>query len=187
MNRLAWVAVAIMMIALYAMRGIAVDRGTELEAATDSIAKLEHYTTQLQTRADSLGSIAHRADTVLVAVTDTVRVEIDRAWDRARASADSLRVTLDSTEAAHLVALENAHADEVAAVWRVADERLAWGESWRTFALTSDSLVQVQRATIAQWSIRDAIMRGEVRKARTQTWATRGIAVAGTLAVLVLK
>ena len=143
----------------------------ELEVAEDSIAALTPVVAHLTARTDSLRTLALTRDTVLVTVTEDATAEIDRLWDVARASADSLRVTLDSVEAAHLTTLENAHADEVAAVWRVADERLAWGEDWRTFALTSDSLVKVQAATLAQWAIRDAIMRGEVRKARTGVYA----------------
>lgn len=159
----------------------------ELREADDSLAVLVQVSAQLELRADSLGRIAHRADTVLVTVTEDATAEIDRAWDVARASADSLRVTLDSVEAAHLTDLENAHADEVVAVWRVADSRLAWGESWRALAFARDSVIVNQQSINVQLTLRGALLESALRRERTQTWLTRGASVVAVAAVLVLK
>ena len=159
MKAIPWVCVAIMMIALYAMRGIGERAVLEADAAEDSILKLAPVVVQLRAESDSLRALALTRDTLLVAITDTVMVEVAQYVGMAAASADSLRQTLDSAQSVHLDNLESAHAAEVAAVWRIADERLAWGENWRAFALTSDSLVKVQALSVNQYAIANTALR----------------------------
>lgn len=180
-----WVAVAVAMVALYAMRGARDVAVREADEATDSILKLAPVVVQLRAESDSLRRLSLTADTVLVAVTDTVRVEIARYVGMATASADSLRQTLDSAQAVHLGNLESAHTAEVAAVWRIADERLAWGNTWRDYALTVDSLAQVQRATINQYAIANRALRGVLGRQVARRRVTEVLTMLGVAYVAV--
>ena len=159
----------------------------ELDAREDSIAALAETVGTLTVHADSLRQVAHRADTVLLTVTIEGTQAADSARFRYEEYADSLRVTLDSAQS---VVLDNVLANtraEVAAVWRIADERLAWGESWRALAQSQDSLIAVQANQLALSAMVNAGLRSALVRERTQTWLTRGAAVAGVVAVLVLK
>ena len=106
--------------------GAAVDaaRAEGHQAAADS----------LQPLVDSLRATAAHRDTLLVEVTDTVRVTIERVRIVAQAADSALRATLDSAQAVVLDELQAAHAEEVRAWQTLADERLAWGNAWREAA-----------------------------------------------------
>lgn len=163
------------------------DSDAELKAATDSIAVLEPIVQRLTVEADSLRPLALRADTVRIEVERVVRVEVDRSRERFRAAADSLRASLDSVQSVHLTNLEASHREEVRAVQRIADERLAWGTAWRTYAIATDSLAKAQSAQIALHSMVNAGLRSALRQERQQVWLSRGLATVGVVAVLVLK
>lgn len=151
----------------------------ELDAREDSIAANAQVIAQLSAERDSLGRIAHTADTVRVEVERVVRVEVDRSREAARASADSLRATLDSTEAVMLANLEANHEAEVAAVWRVADTRLAWGNSWRDYAIVGDSLARAQAAQIALHAAVNDGLRSAMRRQAVTNKLTQFVAVGG--------
>jgi hypothetical protein len=151
----------------------------DLAAAEDSIAVLVPKIAQLEAQADSAGNVAHRADTVRVEVERVVRVEVDHSRERAQAAADSLRATLDSVQALQLANVETSHRAEVAALERIADERLAWGTAWRDYAIAGDSLAQAQSAQIA---LKDVVSNGLRQAARRQAITnkvTQAVAVAG--------
>ena len=118
-----------------------IDAGTYQAALTT----LTQQRDEFRARADSAIAEGLHRDTVLVEVTDTVRVVIAAAQDVAHEASDSLHATLDSTQAALLDTILVAHAAEVAAVWAIADERLLWGQSWRDAALTADSVAVAER------------------------------------------
>ena len=97
------------------------DRALAAEAAVATLRPL----------ADSLRVEAERRDTVLAVVTDTVQVVVTRERVVQVAVVDSLRVRLDSAETVLLDSLVASHAEEVAALERLAQERLLWGQGWR--------------------------------------------------------
>lgn len=170
MKALPWLLVLALLVALYAMRGIADYRGSALEQARDSVAAL-------QPRVDSLRAEALRGDTALRIVTDTIVRTIERVRVVQAESADSVRVRTDSVGAYYLDNLIAAQADEVAAVWAVADERLAWGSGWRDYALTLEQQnVQLQ--------IANTLAYGLLRAQRRQNLALRAGAIVLAGAVL---
>lgn len=100
----------------------------------------------LRPLADSLRTEALTKDTVLLAVTDTVRVVVTRERIVQVAVVDSLRVRLDSAETVLLDSLVASHAEEVAALELLAQERLLWGQGWKD---AHDALLPVLEATEA--------------------------------------
>ncbi|MEQ1573112.1 MAG: hypothetical protein ABL993_02590 [Vicinamibacterales bacterium] len=134
-------------LAPFAARALRSDAQVEIDAATyrTALATLTDQRDEARARADSAIVAGLRADTVLVEVTDTVRVVIAAAQELAHETADSLRTTLDSVQSALLDTILVAHAEEVAAVWAIADARLSWGEGWRDAALVADSAARAER------------------------------------------
>ena len=184
-SALPWALVGVMMVALYAMRNVrdvAVDRA---DAAEDSVAVLAPVVAQLQAEGDSLRGLSLTADTVLVTVTESVVIEIEATQDRYEAVADSLRATLDSAQNVHLVNIEEAHKAEVVAVWRIADERLAWGNTWRDYAMAADSLNRVQAAVIGQYALVNTALRAALRREAVRGRATEVLAMLGVAYVAV--
>lgn len=111
---------------------------------------------------DSAFEAGFHRDTVLVELTDTVRVVVRMAEVRGDVAMDTLRARADSTEAVWLDSLNVAHADEVAAWQTLADERLLWGETWRTAAMAADSVSRIDRALTATYR---AFAEAETRRA----------------------
>ena len=140
------VGIVLTLVVMFAARSL-LPAPNELDAGTyqAALATLTEQRDEARARADSALGVGFRLDTVLVAVTDTVRVVIQAAQAVANEAADSLHVTLDSSQAALLDTILVAHAAEVAAVWRLADERLLWGQSWRDVALKADSTAVAER------------------------------------------
>lgn len=132
MKALPWILVIGLLAALYAVRGITMARGADMRAAWDSVAVLAPVVEAHRTEAVG-------ADTVLVRVTDTLTVTIERTVALAAVSADSVRAHVDSTGAIYLDSLEAAHERHVAAVVAVSDARLAWGTTWRDYALALEA------------------------------------------------
>lgn len=127
MRALPWaLAVLVLAWALWTGRGAsrAVERAEQAEAVADSLGAVS----------DSLRAIAEVRDTVLIATTDTILRVVERVRTVQVAVVDSLRQRLDSAEIALLDGLVEAHAEEVAALERLAEERLIWGESWKATA-----------------------------------------------------
>lgn len=160
-------------------RLIAGDPGREVEAARDSIAVLAPLLEAATERAELAEAEALRADTVLVTVTETETVVIERAIVVASEAADSLHARADSTEAALLDVILAAHAEEVAAVWVIADQRLAWGTEWMEAAMAKDSVIALQDAKLAQLEMATtALNRRIAGMQRTQT-IERVVSLAG--------
>lgn len=141
----------------------------ELDAGTyqAAIATVTAQRDEARARADSAITEGLRRDTVLVELTDTVRVVIQAAQDVAHEASDSLHATLDSAQAALLDTILVAHAEEVAAVWRIADERLLWGQSWRDAALKADSVAIVERVRA---DLVETFQRSETHRANRTKW-----------------
>jgi hypothetical protein len=168
-SRFAWIlagALAVLLGLSYcsgrsgAAEAAAVARAEGHQAALDSLAPI---TEALTVRADSLAAEAFRLDTVLVTVTDTVEVRIDRAREAAAEASDSLRARIDSAATVFLDHLEAAHSEEVAAWQTLADERLAWGLGWMETALAKDSAListQHQLRIALTWAESVAQARG---------------------------
>ena len=131
-NRLIpWILFAVAFVWLALSRGCTDPRVTEAveraRIAEDSLAVLEP-------KVDSLVALAARRDTVRIAVEDTIRVTVERVRVVAAVASDSLAEHVDSVGAAFLAELQAAHAEEVASLERLAEERLLWGQSWKDAA-----------------------------------------------------
>ena len=159
----------------------------ELAEAEDSIAVLVPKIAQLTEQTDSLGTVAHKADTVLVHVTKVAAIDQEAAQERYARSADSLRATLDSAQAVHLANIETSHRAEVRAVQRLADERLRWGTAWRDYAVATDSLAKAQAAQLAMHSLVNAGLRSALVRERQQVWLSRSATVIAVAAVVLLQ
>lgn len=134
--------------------------------------------------ADSLGRVAHKADTVRVEVERTAYVEVERARADGQAAADSLRASLDSAQAVLFANDEANDEAEKAALRRIADANLAWGMDWRNAALASDS---ARAADNALHTFVNAGLRSALIAEKQQVWLSRGALAVGMVAVLVLK
>lgn len=124
MKWLAGVLAAALVVGWVVLRGDASEAVRRAEILEDSLAVLGPVV-------DSLVAEAERRDTVLVAVTDTVRLVVERTRTVQVEVLDTLRARLDSAEIVLLDSLVSAHAEEVAALERLAEERLLWGTSWK--------------------------------------------------------
>lgn len=151
----------------------------EIAAREDSIAALEPRVRQLTQDVEYLSAIASQRDTVLLAVTDTVTVQIRQAVDDYHAAADSLRATLDSVQSVHLANIESSHRAEVRALQRLTDETRLWGESWKALAVSQDSLIAAQSAQIALHSAINQGLRRAYARQQVAGKATQLIAVVG--------
>lgn len=127
------------------------------ELAEDSIAVLEPIVEELL-------ETALERDTVLVAVTDTVVVELERIRLETVVLLDTLEAHVDSIGAELLEELELAHAEEVAQLEQLSTERLLWGESWRDAALALEEEVVQLRIRGDQWEA----------AFRAQSWSKNG-------------
>jgi hypothetical protein len=173
--------VALTLAALYAFDRARQPSGDDLaraEAARDSIA----------TVADSLRAEAERADTVLLTLTDTVRVVVERVRERAAVAVDSLMARVDSTEALYVAEILQAHAEEVAALTALSDQRLAWGTAWRDAALEYAAGWEAERAVGAELRLALAASERARRRQSLEVWAYRiggavGVGYAGVRAV----
>ena len=126
-----WALVVLMIGVLALQRGcdsrvtsIAVERA---EAAEDSLAVLGPLVE------DALAQ-ARQRDTVLVQVTDTVTVTVERLRIEYREVDSQLRPTLDSIQVVYLDQLEANHAEQMAAKDRQIDALTLWGQSWKDAA-----------------------------------------------------
>jgi len=155
---------------MFSGRNEAVDRAQMYEAAVATLRPL----------ADSLRLEAERRDTVLVAVTDTVRVVVTRERIVQVEVVDTLRATLDSTQAVLLDSLLDSHAEEVAALERLAEQNLLWGQGWKD---AYDALVPVSEAYRLRGDAWEAAARAQGRRA----WYERGAVAVVTAGVLLLR
>lgn len=123
MKALPWVLLSAAVLVLAATWRVGQSAVVRAQALEDSIAVLQPVV-------DSLVAEAERRDTVLVTVTDSVRVVVERTRERQTVIVDTLYAMADSVEDAYLDSLVATHAEEVAALERLAEERLLWGTSW---------------------------------------------------------
>lgn len=126
---------------------------------------------------DSLALRARLRDTVLVEVTDTLEVTLERVRVEVVEASDSLRSVLDSVQTELLNELEAAHAEEVLALERLAEQRLIWGESWRDAALATNALLDQYRVANDAKDEALAALRREDRWIKLGATALLGIVV----------
>lgn len=181
-DALPWVLVCGLLVALFVMRGLVSASTARLEEARDSIAKLEPRLAESEAHAAELMVSAFKQDTVLIVLTDTVQVTIERAREDASAATDSLRATLDSLQAVQLDSIESAHEREVSAVLAVADQRLLWGQGWRDAAFAKDSALVVAQALADQYRAFSEVQAEQVRSVTRQ----RNLSVAVNVALAVV-
>ncbi len=131
--------------------GWAVAREMKGSAAVDRALAAEAAVATLRPLADSLRAEAERRDTLLVHVTDTIRVVVTRERVVQVAVVDTLRATLDSAQTALLDTLVASHATEVAALERLAQERLLWGQGWKDAAEAAQAGWDAERARADAW------------------------------------
>jgi hypothetical protein len=144
---------AVFIYALFARMGAegAAEARVQARAAQDSLAKLEPVVARLRAEAE-------RLDTVLIQTTDTIRVTVERTRVVAANATDSALAHADSATAVFIGELNAAHAEEVAALTSLADQRLLWGEGWKDVALASEAAIEQYRI---QTQAQAAIIRHE--------------------------
>lgn len=199
MNRnLPWLLVLALLIALYAMRGIADTRGDRLTVA-DSLA------TWHMARADSLArENAEQAEEI--AVIDQAYAEATIRWATERRNADArireataraseatetLRASLDSVGVRLLAEIEAGHASEVAELRAIIvgqDDRIAQAENRvaerDVLLFGKDREIADLRASNAQLSIAANIAYSMLRSEKRRGLAWKGVTVVAVACVL---
>lgn len=175
MNRAGWIVALVLAGVLLVGQCGEPAEVARAEAAEDSIARLAPVV-------DSLRTEALRRDTVLVTVTDTLTLTIERVRVEATVIVDSLHARLDSVETVYLDELVEAHAEEVAALEVIITETRLWGQSWKDAAEALEAENFQLRIRGDAWEAAYESQRGQNKWLRIGTGAlTVGAYVLGRL------
>lgn len=157
----------------------AVIRGQDTDQAVDRALAAEAAVATLRPLADSLRLEAERRDTLILTITDSVRVVVTRERIVQVASVDTIRAHTDSVGSVALDSLLASEAREDVAQDRLQAETLAWGGSWK-------ALAEVNQAGWTQERIRGDLWEAAARSQRRRAWYERGAALLA-IGVLVLR
>jgi hypothetical protein len=132
-DRLLWVLVG----ALTVMLGMSYCSGRSGAVEAAAVARAEGHQAALDSLApitEALRAEAQRRDTLIVHVTDTLRVVIERAVVVAEEAADSLHARLDSVEVTYFAEYQEATETRINALEVLLEETRLWGQSWKDAA-----------------------------------------------------
>ena len=145
----------------------AVIRGQDTDQAVDRALAAEAAVATLRPLADSLRLEAERRDTLILTITDSVRVVVTRERIVQVASVDTIRAHTDSVGSVALDSLLASEDREDVAQTLLQVETLAWGQSWKDIAEVNQAGWDQERIRGDAW---EAAYRGQKR----QGWLERG-------------